>query len=99
MRAIAQRPGIVLRLAGGEPLCLFAPPLGKVAGFRHPAGIAGDVEPSLEAGRVLHRRGNQSEDSLERLVGEGEAPPGVELGDTGGELIEHRALRLTKGAE
>ena len=43
--------------------------------------------------------GRQVEHPVERLIGEGNPPRGIELGHSDRDLIEHRALRIPEGAK
>ncbi len=69
----------------------------RVSGNRPASRAVSRKRSNVE--RVEPRRRRQREDPLERLVGEGQPPLGVELRDPDRQLVEHRALRLAERAE
>jgi hypothetical protein len=99
MGAVAQGPGFLLGLGCGEPTGLLAPPGGKVACFRDPARVMCHVEQPLERQRVQQRARAERKEPLKRLIGKGQLTLGIELRDTRGQLVEHRALRLAERPE
>ena len=99
VRAVTQRPGFLLRRTGQEPARALSPPGREIARFGHPARIARLIQEPFELRRIDHHGGLERENALERLVGKGQLALCIELGDPGGQLVQHGALRLAERAE
>ena len=100
MLAAGQQPILLLGgEAAGEPAAMLLLPVGIVAHLGQVAGLAHRVEQPVELGPVGEEIGRQREQPREGLVEEDQAAVAAELGDAGGEPVEHVALGVDEAGE
>ena len=98
--AARQQPILLLGgEAAGEPAAMLLLPVRIVADLGQVAGLAHRVEQAVELGPVGEEIGLEREQAGEGLVGEDQAAVAGELGDSGGQAVEHVALGVDEAGE